>query len=73
MDVDDVYDKELQDSLKSLQNASTAAATLKMLDDEKLMTVLNLAGTLKVPISLVGSLWILIEHKKLLNKFYNDF
>ena len=49
VDADDVYDKELRDSLKSLHNAPAAAAAMEMLDDEKLMTVLNLAGTL-VPI-----------------------
>ena len=44
VDLDDVYDKELQDCLKSLHNAPTA---IKILEDEKLMTVVDLAGTLK--------------------------
>lgn len=47
IDLDDVYDKELQNSLKLLHDAPTAAAATKMLDDEKLTTVLDLAGTLQ--------------------------
>ena len=47
VDLDDVYDKELQDCLKSLHNAPTVATAIKILEDEKLMTVVDLAGTLK--------------------------
>ena len=47
IDVDDVYDKELQNSLKLLHDAPTVAAATKMLHNEKLTTVLDLAGTLQ--------------------------
>ncbi|CAB4011659.1 G2 M phase-specific E3 ubiquitin- ligase-like [Paramuricea clavata] len=41
----DVYDKELQNALKLLHDAPIAAAATEILDDEKLTTVLDLAGT----------------------------
>ena len=46
IDFDEVYDKELQNCLTSLHNAPTVAAAMEILENEKLMTILDLAGTL---------------------------
>lgn len=45
--LDDVYDKELQASLKMLQDANTKEEAEEIMFSDKLITILDLAGTLR--------------------------
>jgi hypothetical protein len=48
VNVDDVYDFELRNSLNTLKNASTDEEARKLFSDSNLETILDLAGTLQV-------------------------